>query len=227
MKYLILFSILLLCSSCGPKYQSVQGVISYVDFPNSANVNTVNIGDSLLSKAKVEKREGLQLKNFVSGSFGLYKVNFHRGDYYLRSVTLDSKQYAPINANKCTWDNGEVNRDCFININNRTGRISGVTLGGVAISLKPVPSVIKKEMTLVNTTNFKQEMIYNGKSGSIARFLYREYSGNMARPAFSQELTYDLSSSKIIGFKEVRLEVINTTNTSIKYKVISGFRAPD
>ncbi len=105
--------------------------------------------------------------------------------------------------------------------------MSGWTIGGVNITLDQAPDITKKMVTIVNETNFKQELVYNGKSGNIARFLYREYSGNMARPAFTQELTYDLSESKVIGFREVRLQVLGTSNTSIKYKVISGFDQND
>jgi hypothetical protein len=223
MKLFYAFSLLALLSSCGPKYKSIQGKIEYIDFPQIGRSSTVNIGDSLLSKAKVETRDGLRLNNSVSGSFGLYNVNFYSGDYYIRSETKDSKQYASVDPKKVTWDSGESNSDCFLNVRNYDDKVSGMTLGGVNISIKPTPSITKKTVTLVNSTNFKQELIYNGKSGNIARFLYREYSGTLARPAFSQELTYDLSESTTIGFKKVRIEVLGTTNTSITYKVISGF----
>jgi hypothetical protein len=41
----------------------------------------------------------------------------------------------------------------------------------------------------------------------------------MARPAFYQDLNYDLSESKIIGFRDIRIEVIEGTNTDIKFMV--------
>ena len=45
----------------------------------------------------------------------------------------------------------------------------------------------------------------------------------MARSAFTQEVQYDLKESKIIGFKNVRIEVIEATNSSITYKVLKAF----
>mgnify|MGYP001043013533 CR=1 FL=1 len=53
--------------------------------------------------------------------------------------------------------------------------------------------------------------------------MYREYINDMARPAFNQELQYDLNESNIIGFKGLRIEVILATNTKIEYKVLSSF----
>ncbi|MFT5848467.1 MAG: hypothetical protein ACI902_002540 [Psychroserpens sp.] len=45
----------------------------------------------------------------------------------------------------------------------------------------------------------------------------------MIRPAFNQDLSYDLNEGKIIGFKGLRIEVINTSNIGIEYKVQKYF----
>ena len=42
----------------------------------------------------------------------------------------------------------------------------------------------------------------------------------MARPAFTQELKYDLGEGKVIGFKGARFEVLSATNVGIRYKVL-------
>lgn len=72
-------------------------------------------------------------------------------------------------------------------------------------------------------TNFVQEFIYNGRIGNDLRFVYREFSNDIIRPAFIQEVQYDYSESKIIGFKNLRLEVIDATNIEVTYRVISNF----
>ena len=76
------------------------------------------------------------------------------------------------------------------------------------------------------TDCFKQEFIYNGKTGSSLKFIYREYVNDMARPAFNQELQYDLNESNIVGFKGLRIEIVNATNTKIEYKILSSFNKP-
>ena len=45
----------------------------------------------------------------------------------------------------------------------------------------------------------------------------------MMRPAFTQDIQYDLKESNIIGFKGVRIEIIEATNRHIKYKVLNSF----
>lgn len=70
---------------------------------------------------------------------------------------------------------------------------------------------------------FKQQFIYNGKSGNTIKFTYREYIDNLARPAFTQDLQYDLSESNIIGFKGMRIKVLSAGNTNIKYIILKRF----
>ena len=73
----------------------------------------------------------------------------------------------------------------------------------------------------IDPTLFKKELVYTGVSKNVITVLYREYSEGIARPAFTQELKYDLSEGKIVGFKGARFEVIKATNTGLTYKAIS------
>lgn len=68
--------------------------------------------------------------------------------------------------------------------------------------------------------SMRQEFIYNGKSGSTLKFTYREYKDDFARPAFFQDLTYDMNESNTIGFRGMAIEVIEATNSFIKFKIV-------
>jgi len=68
-----------------------------------------------------------------------------------------------------------------------------------------------------------QEFVYNGRVGDAVKFVYREFKNNYARPAFTQDVQYDLSQSDEIGFLNLRLRVLEATNTSITYVVIQNF----
>jgi hypothetical protein len=65
----------------------------------------------------------------------------------------------------------------------------------------------------------KQELVYLGQSGDTLRFKYREYFDNLARPAFSNDLTYDISEDNVIGFRGARIEVVNASNTELTYLI--------
>ncbi|MCU6433973.1 hypothetical protein LPB67_09355 [Undibacterium sp. Jales W-56] len=71
--------------------------------------------------------------------------------------------------------------------------------------------------------SFKRELVYTGISQNTISVLYREFSDGTARPAFSQDLKYDLSQGDTIGYRGARFQVIKASNTNIRYKVIKTF----
>ena len=76
--------------------------------------------------------------------------------------------------------------------------------------------------------SLQQELIYNGRIDNDIKFVYRELAtqlngGAIMRSPFQQDVQYDLNESDVIGFKGMRLKVIEATNTKINYEVIRHF----
>ena len=66
------------------------------------------------------------------------------------------------------------------------------------------------------------EIIYTGRLGENVTFVYREYTpDNLAKPAFYQNLTYNLAGAKQIRFRKLQIEVAEASNEQIKLKVVS------
>ena len=77
---------------------------------------------------------------------------------------------------------------------------------------------------------FGQELIYGGVANGIVKIMYREFggpNGAFARPAFNQELQYDMNASKTITYRSIKIEVLEYSNELIRYKVIEGPTFPD
>lgn len=83
------------------------------------------------------------------------------------------------------------------------------------------------------TTN---ELLYSGREGDILHITYREFyllfdsNGNEtahARPAFYQQVYYDLKKSDNIVFQDWVIQVIEANNQQIKFKVIKEPLRPD
>ncbi len=78
------------------------------------------------------------------------------------------------------------------------------------------------------TQAIRYELLYAGLEGRTVSITYREYSigesSALARPAFSQELKYELAQDgkTIITFREVRIEVSEATNERIGFMVSHG-----
>lgn len=68
----------------------------------------------------------------------------------------------------------------------------------------------------------RKELLYGGRAGDTIRVAYRELKGSLFSQAFQQELVYDLSVSKVIRFRGMEIEVIEATNSHIRFIVRSG-----
>ena len=85
------------------------------------------------------------------------------------------------------------------------------------------PILRKFDKVSLSDPSYVQQIIYNGRVGDYLKFIYREFSGDYIRPAFTQDIQYDLGLSNVIGFKTLRLKVLDATNTEIRYELISNF----
>lgn len=90
---------------------------------------------------------------------------------------------------------------------------------GFEFGVTPV-ELTKTNFEVWGTDSLKKELIYSGLSQKTISISYREFSDGTARPAFTQDLKYDLSEGDVIGFRGARFQVFKATNTSIKYKVL-------
>lgn len=85
---------------------------------------------------------------------------------------------------------------------------------------EPINVVSRPDREFPHKENYARELIYTGVSKNVISVIYREFSNDLIRPAFSQELKYDLGEGSVIGFRGARFEVIGASNTELKYKVI-------
>ena len=94
--------------------------------------------------------------------------------------------------------------------------------------LYPLDEVIKYNSIQdfhYNEDSFKYQALYQGKVGNKIKVSFREFTNDMARPAFTQDIEYELEPNKstIIGFKGLRINVIKATNLNITYSVIKDY----
>jgi hypothetical protein len=66
---------------------------------------------------------------------------------------------------------------------------------------------------------YRSQMIYSGLAGNTIRAAYREFKGDFIRPAFSQELQYNLAQDSTIAYKSIRIQVLSATNSQLRYRV--------
>ena len=84
----------------------------------------------------------------------------------------------------------------------------------VSTTVKPPGNCLRS-----GDNSFKRELIYTGVSQGTIILLYREFKNDIARPAFSQELRFDLKEGDEIGYKGARFKVKKANNLGLAYSV--------
>ncbi len=158
---------------------------------------------------------------------------WRKGKYLFRTGKVLRKYELPDGESYCGGDS----RSRFICLFGRRGDAGNLYYMhdqyGTARDLKePVSYAVHNveldagDLSRVGATKVRAEILYQGAAGGVLRLLYREYSNDMARPAFSQELTYDLGElPMVVAVKGARIEVLEAGNAGIRYRILSGFDA--
>lgn len=77
-----------------------------------------------------------------------------------------------------------------------------------------------KSVKNLDPESFKVEIIYLGLDDKNMKAAYREYKDDIARPAFYQDITYNLEQSNTIRYKNYKIDVIDFTNEYVKFTVL-------
>lgn len=79
----------------------------------------------------------------------------------------------------------------------------------------------KEEKKIIDSGYLNYEFIYGGTDGKSLTFTYREFtSGDLARPAFFQNLVYEAGKQQI-RYKDTLMNIHEATNEKVVYTVIS------
>lgn len=92
--------------------------------------------------------------------------------------------------------------------------------------IKKVKYSLQPHKSTANTRySFERYVLYQGISKGEIKVSFREFIDGMARPAFTQDITYELKSNNTatIAFKGLRIKVLNATGANIKYVIEKPF----
>jgi hypothetical protein len=181
------------------------------------------LGNSMISTESVSRVRGINVSGTVSeavnppgttsvlpGDFELFATR-SEGDYYQGVAT-----YSMLGTSVPASDRAGV----FVPSDKSKPAVIYHFALGYKYGTKSV-AYTPKEIVKSTPESFRRELVYSGVSQNTVTLVYREFKDDFARPAFTQELKYDLSQDRVIGYKGARFEVVKAGNTEITYKVIS------
>jgi hypothetical protein len=218
---LIWISLTVFLGGCATGGSPLAPYATPIDSPAVGAVNESELGETILSAGIVYQTDAVVLKNEIVGGDGVIRERSRLRPQQLLAVREDTMW--TYYEGTTTYMGQQQIGGLMISKQDRSNVL--VWGGSFNRGTKPTPIPILEFIKVVRATetSFRQELIYNGRAGSTVRFTYREFSDSMIRPAFSQDATYDLLESKVIGFKGARIEVIEASNTKLKYRVLASF----
>jgi hypothetical protein len=212
--FLVVISALAL-SGCAVSYTPAKQSTNAFDEPAIGTITTAQIGDHLLRKGLIVEGEVLSLKSKASG----FAYDILPGEYPQLGYTDTEKFFLPAGIIK----NPLADPYQGMSVKNEDlTKVCVITVFGVRACYDAKFEIVKRATE--RDASFQQTLIYSGRIGSKINIGYREFSNNSARPAFNNDVEYDLSASKVIGYKGAQIEVIDANNSEITYKVIKSFK---
>jgi len=205
------------------------------NFPSIDSKTTKSIGDTLVDLAYRKVGPGLILNEIVTEEW------FHGIPPTMGAKIYPGKAFisAQDSGNTCYGLFRGIMTDVTLSIDYNSPmhicvkkkylpgetKLYWISTGGLSTArdFKASHKLVSDMRAPLQENSFKQEFIYNGKIGNQAKFIYREFEDDVNRSTFQQDLIYDLAEDSVVGFKEMRLEVIKATNQSITYRVLKNF----
>ncbi len=240
-KLIVLFALLFsihIFSESKPLYQNLIDNI-----PELGKESTVYLGDRMLTQRQGQFKECFVPKrNFVADSKGtgfeflsnkpVCKID-EDGEYYYANYTLSSNCRGIETVGTCVYFTSasspvllienEIDYELHIGFPksfgkgfkfNKAYKIKGINKNDLKVD---------QNWFLYEEDSFQQTIEYSGKSGDILKFIYSEFTAGFARQAFTREFTADLSEGNIGAYKGALFEILEATNSQIKYKIIRHF----
>ena len=197
------------------KYNGSDKSATPIDRPEIGVIVVASIGDPLLEKGLVIEENVLDVSEKMGGFNYTIPANKYpqigfdeKNDFYSAQGVIKNALSDPLNAlSVAKQSNNEV---CVITTYGQPVCYQGKFTKSTKIS--------------EHGNSFQQTLLYSGRVGDKLKISYREFSNNVARPAFNNDVEYDYSTSKTIAYKGALLEVISADNTNITYKVIRNFK---
>ena len=221
MTYPLAILVALLLTACQTPYRQVYSPPSIaVSRPALGEVAEAYPGDPMLTQGSHREYDAIvSTAPFSVGGFVLPTGK------YLREGDTNAADFF-------TWDEVTRPTNGGIRSDGQTLRRVALIKNSTALCVQTFTSKIycedkhpfeRTKTIVLDADRLQRTLLYGGRVGNKINLSYREFNDNYARAAFSGTAEYDLSESKIVGYKGAQIEVLEATNQLIRYKVLRNF----
>jgi hypothetical protein len=197
--------------------QVIAQEMKIVSLPEIGVETSVPTGGELYSYLKVYTVDGAKLD-----------ANTKAGDWLLEQDIPAGTALIPVSTKAkfkaCVpFDNSfDAAGPCFLDDDGdgRFDRHAGDEVQAARKLKVPVPYT-KTPISIVRADSFKQVILFQGATSDTLRFSYREFKDDMARPAFTEELTILREAFPfMVLVKNLQLEVLGVSGMGLRYRIV-------
>lgn len=217
-----LLSLVLFAGCATPKYNYTPQA-RRISEPPLDTITTVQVGEEMARQGTVTEHDAIRVAAPLK--VGTLGYTLTPGFFKKSGEDTESEYYLPY----AGPDSGSIDKTAItdpwkaIEFSKKENKIGVITIMNLHVMVDAI-GVARLKKAFAADDSFQQTLIYSGKVGNRVRLGYREFSNSIARPAFNNDVEYDLDQSKILGYKGARIEVIEATNDHITYKLLQNFK---
>ncbi|MEL0646513.1 hypothetical protein V6248_03695 [Pseudoalteromonas agarivorans] len=220
------------CMSTGLTYPTTyhdlnkQEKYKVIHTPSLNEINTVEVGENIYSKSYLfydNTSLVTLLTPAVGEAFG-YSVDTTTSDKIIKGPLKKWSKVGQDNINSFCFTSTSICLSDPSNTNSFTHFGIGAQVASNKLDL-PVKYEITESEPSIREDSFKYTALYQGKTKNNIKISFREFKNDMARPAFTQDIEYELGDTgeATIGFKGLRIQVLKATNMELSYKVLKDY----
>lgn len=186
--------------------------------------STADSGDEILHQGEFYQRAAIHLSEEIKfGKDGAYALT--PGYYFRGGESIGWETYTPADgpdAGRVKKAPGAITLQGAFHYSNDGKTIGVITNFYQAINTQ-AKGITRTTRPSWLSDSIQRSLVYGGKAGTRIRLGYREIWKNITRPSHDVFIEFDLAESRIVDVKGARIEVIEATNKSIRYRVTQAF----
>ncbi|WP_419826829.1 hypothetical protein [Sphingomonas sp.] len=194
--------------------------------PEPGVESVVTIGSPLLKRYNMIVVPGVILERDVDVDLGMQgSIRISAGS------PMKAETDTPKKLRVCT-----VAKDTYTNMMNQTGgacltdrdrdgtfdSVSAQSVMGTTKLLKgPLPYKLSDVPENAGANNHQATLIYQGAAAGTLRLSYREFSNDMARPAFTEDLSFPITDAypQTVTWRDTKITLLALSSDGLRYRI--------
>lgn len=226
MKMPALLILLLILPGC---VQNIKPTMTSFNSSTPGVIQTRKVGEALFEKGAVEMVPGfiVQRDSNLPLMEHLLFPPVKRGDIWSCTGRLRTGDYLCANPELKLEDVQTVSGEPLQNrmpqfIIGRGGEFRGLYYPGSGYIAEQDKNLLAGLFVPADTPlngSFKHELVYNGRTDDNIKLIYREFEEDLTKPVLFQGHSFNITSLDIIQVKDVIIEVVEATDSSIRFVI--------